>query len=724
MDGAKVVLLLAQHGVMMEDVAISKFLPALTRLLNDTITKRGSVMGSSIPSKKRQKIRDSSPKLLVLQAIHAMLKTLIDEDGSAHQRISSNSHRRLGRSQSRSGQCLDLPGQPPHNNPLIAAWQNQSASKAGSSDHDEKYNEIALDLLSKLRQCLADDTLLVISAKIIRLMLLHKYLSPSNNIHAFSERLSKVAMKITQSLIENFDEDRADYLCQSLFCLSKVTLDNDQAIAFVTEHIQTSLENDIATPHAVPSTSATMLEILGDIFASRSSSLSRESVVSTVDLFVTVFFGENTNFASTCCNVAGREAVKIGGYLLTKSVDHNGGHELNNNAASGALQTSEAKFGIAVRDIVLGIPKYVEQWGSENVEDTIRAIAVLRDVARRCRKDNDECGRMDQLLLSRLRASMEKAWFSPGSKMFEKLASLPEKIQRHIVSLVAIVESPTEITIQTLGTMCGRLRFLNSGHDGANYVASFIVNCIHNIRRTVPMQQYIRFVMDSSGCFALSEILNAEVRDHKTVEWLMKALDNGILDSSACLVQCGTAKVIPMLEQLLIAFLKKIETEISDFTSAVQSRAAIALFAAMSLDTSKYGSNSMSIVSVFDVLPDNFQKVTVNSIRSLLLYTSDQVSGESATRMHWIRPIISLLSTEERLLKLLVDSIVRTFAHSDSRQQTPILQMWLEIFESPKLSSQKLNENLMISCAESVECTLNDDQKKITELIQQALRYA
>jgi hypothetical protein len=50
--------------------------------------------------------------------------------------------------------------------------------------------------------------------------------------------------------------------------------------------------------------------------------------------------------------------------------------------------------------------------------------------------------------------------------------------------------------------------------------------------------------------------------------------------------------------------------------------------------------------------------------------------------------------------------------------------MWLEIFESPKLSSQKLNENLMISCAESVECTLNDDQKKITELIQQALRYA
>jgi hypothetical protein len=128
---------------------------------------------------------------------------------------------------------------------------------------------------------------------------------------------------------------------------------------------------------------------------------------------------------------------------------------------------------------------------------------------------------------------------------------------------------------------------------------------------------------------------------------------------------------------------------------------------------------------VFDVLPDNFQKVTVNSIRSLLLHTSDQLSSESATRMHWIRPIVSLLSTDERLLKLLVDSIVQTFAHSDSRQQTQILEMWLEVFESPKLSRLiKQNENLLISCVESVECKLNDNQKKIAQRIQQALRYA
>jgi hypothetical protein len=599
-------------------------------------------------------------------------------------------------------------------------------SKEGLSDQDEKYNEIALELLSKLRQCLADDALMLISAKVIRLTLLHKYIHPSmnnnidhNNFYNVSERLAKVALKITQSLIEHFDEDRADDLCETLLCLSKVSPDDaNPAIAFVSDYIQTSLENDVAMSQAAPSTSATMLKILGDIITTPTSSLSRETIVSVVDLFVTVFFGENIHLASTCCSAEGRKAVEIGGYLVTNSFDHN-------ITTGGALQASESNFGIAVRDIVLGIPKYVEQWGGENIEDTIHAIRVLRDVARRCRKENDQYGRMDQLLLSRLRESMEKAWFSPGSKMLENFVFLPEAIQCHIVSLVAIIESPTEITLQALGTICGRLRFLKFGHDGANHVVSFIVNCVHNVRKTVPMQQYIRFVMDSSGSFALSEILNAKDREQGTMELIMKSLDYGVLDSSSCLVQCGTAKVLPMLEPLLMTFLQKSKTEVSDFASVVQSRAAISLLAVMSLDTTKYGSDLRSIMSVFDILPECFRELTVDSIRSVFLHRSDQISKESAFRALWIRPIISVLSTEASLFHFLVDSIFQTFTQSDSRRQTLILDMLLEIVESSELSKLiKLSENALISWAESVEYMLNDNQRKIAQRIQLSIRYA
>lgn len=426
-DGAKNVLLLAQHGIMMEDVAMTKVLPSLTRLLNDTIARKGSM-----PSKKRQKTRDSSPKLLVLQAIHAMLETLM-EDGSVHHINSSKTHRGVDRRQRLAERSSEFSGPQSYNNLIAALWQSQSMSKPGTSNHDDKYDEIALDLLSKLRQCLADDSLLVISAKIIRLMLLHKYLknlSIDDHNPMVHERLAKVAIKITQSLMEHFDEDHADDLCETLFCLSQLTPedDNNQAIAFVTDHIQTSLENDMAMPHTAPSTSATMLEILGDVLASSqtSSYLSRESIVSIVDLFVTVFFGENTNYTSTCCSATGRKAVEIGGYLLTNSMNHFGDEDVNTSMKGGALQTSEAQFGMAVRDIMLGIPKYVDQWGGDNVDDTIRAMAVLRDVARRCRKENEGC-RMDQLLLSRLRSSMEQAWFSPGSRMLENFVYLTEK---------------------------------------------------------------------------------------------------------------------------------------------------------------------------------------------------------------------------------------------------------------------------------------------------------
>lgn len=236
------------------------------------------------------------------------------------------------------------------------------------------------------------------------------------------------------------------------------------------------------------------------------------------------------------------------------------------------------------------------------------------------------------------------------------------------------------------------------GRDGANPVASFIVNCIHNIRRTVPMQQYIRFLMDGSGSFAVPEILNAADRERKTMEF-MEALDHGLQDSSACLVQCGSAKVLPMLEQLLLAFLQKTKLEDGDFSKAVQSRAAVAILAVTSLDATKYGKSSSPVTSVFDVFPNHFQKLTVDSILFLLLYRS---RDESITRDYWIRPIISLRATEELLFKILMDSIVFASSSSQSKRQTQMLELWLELFESPKLSKLvKLSESSMIS---SVKC--------------------
>jgi hypothetical protein len=180
-----------------------------------------------------------------------------------------------------------------------------------------------------------------------------------------------------------------------------------------------------------------------------------------------------------------------------------------------------------------------------------------------------------------------------------------------------------------------------------------------------------------------------------------------------------------MLEQLLMAFLQKSKTEDCDFTSVVQSRAAISLLAVMSLDSTKYGTDARPIISVFDILPECFRRLTVDSIRSVFLHRNDQVSKESALRAHWIRPIISVLSTEASLFNFLMDSTFQAFAQSDSRRQNVILEMLLEIVESSKLSNLiKLSDNSIISWVESVEYMLNDNQRKIAQRIQLSIRYA
>jgi len=560
-----------------------------------------------------------------------------------------------------------------------------------------------LDLLTRLRDCLVEASQnknlgqVLICTATVRLLLesahgaallQHTAMAAQDLDQTHGKRLLKLCNQIAASVLDWFplttnaaDEQNAE-LCTTLMRLAatvkllpNISSSNNKnevhlGITAIATHIQTCLEQDEEAMETDLETelvtSKSLLGVLEDILVTdellqKSHGQLRTSLV---ELFCTVFFSPEKSIGSTKARSdTGRSAALLACHLLA-SCDY-------------CIERAKEQYGVAVTDLLNGIPQYLAAWRADFVVETASCISLLQDVVRRVPGEGADNNNLRIALEPLLTTGDSKSSEDDDYETVSIFEQFPVELQRQVICFLTMLSSPTTTTVKALGEICARCHLKSvtkspTSTTVSQTVASFIVQCIHCIRKSVPMQVYIGFLVDSTGLLRLDGSYAQDITPE-----LIGAIDSGVGSMASCLIGCGTAKVLPMLENLLSVLLNK-STNNGAIDAAIQARAALSLIAMFSLDLSQYGKID---VSIFQYLPDDFGSIVTSCLSKLLVHCSMEVQ----TMQPWLCPLIALLASEKDLLIHVFGSLSSQLDGMDKAKQTRQLDLWLSILKNPQL---------------------------------------
>jgi hypothetical protein len=407
-------------------------------------------------------------------------------------------------------------------------------------------------------------------------------------------------------------------------------------------------------------------------------------------LFCSVFFNVDRPLpASLSRSDVGRSAAFLGCRLLSDS--------------SYCLDCTEQESGRSiVLNILLCIPSFLSAWRADYLTHSAICLSALKCVV--CRIDCFDLANMCNVgFLTNLWTGIESLLCpSTSSNACSVFEMYPEALQRRLICLICMSGKPTASCIKCLADVCARCSTKlivpksKTQNTVSTTMSSFVVQCIHNIRRTLPMHSYVAFLLDSTGILRLDRISVPQV----TFMMFSRAMDVQLQDIARCLVHCGTTKIMPMLESLLSAWLNvekrpRRDGDSIDQLSTLKARAGLCLLAVFSLDFQVLQNENMSISHIVST---EFMEVLVKSIAEMTSFGLICVfeSADNPAVQRWISPFLVLFGREKGLMTQVFGLIISSLKDLDVCTQSRIVDFWSVLLKEPRIQSVLLVERFVI----------------------------
>ena len=446
------------------------------------------------------------------------------------------------------------------------------------------------------------------------------------------------------------------------------------------------------------------LEVLGDLLLLRNGgSVGMERRMTILEKLYTTFMKPIEK--DLIRSLAGRKVMhlvrtiwKQHEYRLQQS------EEAENDDVDDNNDRSDKSYHTLLEKTLLFLPFCMVAWESDFLHETDFAIDLLHNVVRRI--NDRECPLFISLrkdlgeLFSIKRSSMK----TTGSErtVFERY---PETIQRRLLSLVVMLESPSEETIKGLGTICARRNAQGTAPIISADLANHVVETLHSIRKTISMPLYLGFLVDSIGVSKSKKKKSKETSESEVVPVdiinLIK-FDEGLKRSCRACIQCGSSKVLQMLLPVFLGWLDA-SPMLSTTDIVVRHRIAIAMLGIFSLDMQGcYGHSS-----IFDVAPELVLPVSKAICRTAIQLSTCNV-GDFETNV-WSCPIVSLIQSEPRLLGLVFKEISEAFVGGtvDQHAQGCTIHVLMELVRDQKLATAISKCESLIDVTKSMEAVLS-----------------
>jgi hypothetical protein len=288
------------------------------------------------------------------------------------------------------------------------------------------------------------------------------------------------------------------------------------------------------------------------------------------------------------------------------------------------------------------MPLFLNYWGAEFEFETNVAFDALLGIVRSNGTELE--------LGTTLRDRMADLVFTEKKGERPAFESYTIHSQSKFLALMVMLENPSASCLKGLAKVCSK-------SSNNTVLADAIVSALQAIRRSIPMKNYIQFLLTS---IVIPKARSKRKSDEPFSSFLssMVAMDSGVRRVSAAFIECGSKRILHMLLPFLKDLLKPKE-ELEAANNFLRHRAAISLLALILLD--------VKVTTGETEIPPELDEPLVNALfESMDFISASKDSMGGATKL--LSPLIGLCHAEQIFLLSLFDRIVDKVADYKTKQ--------------------------------------------------------
>ena len=405
--------------------------------------------------------------------------------------------------------------------------------------------------------------------------------------------------------------------------------------------------------------------------------------------FGEAYFPASKDVSGECCRSAeGRRAA----YLLNALVVQTTAQRINldDSSPSGEVWCS-------LLQMVSVLPHYIQEWNDGFPSETTAALATLLSLSRRhpvsgqktCDTTSHYSMRPEEFIHS-IRDSMTSLFTKTSDKRrifgntyklstFEKL---PESSQRLTIGIIGLLQYPSETLMTCLANICARTslnRQLNEVRNIKRYcflsddIADLVMSVMHSVRRTMPMQRYMTFLISATGINSAKytstaskgssgeekvsskgssgeEKVSSKGQDESNDNFdfiFLSSYDKGIARSCRYLTECNQdGNILKILKPMMMFWFENAKgAEYLGILDILRTRAGFCVLAAIALDQNIQRMGAT--ISILENIPDvgAFMSHTISLIFSKSLAKELLSDGDLSNNfLRIVKPIMVSIS--------------------------------------------------------------------------------
>lgn len=366
--------------------------------------------------------------------------------------------------------------------------------------------------------------------------------------------------------------------------------------------------------------------------------------------------------------------------------------------SSWSLDCFDSKgCGAGLCQILQGLSTLLGSWRSDFLLESNVVVTLLHSVVRRMESTTDKLLEEELTLVSHIKTSLLPL-FKPTNKKSSTFEDFTIELQQKIIGLVVMLQSPPEGTLDGLSKSCARCWSRSTEDTVSPNMASYIMQAVHAVRKTIPVRTYLGFVTNSMGVsqkpFGKPPSQMEDVAVHDILRF-----DAGVELASQILRQCGPLKVLPLMQPLLAQWLALNPISVMSSNELLTARATVSILASL---FSSFGRNE---VMLRDVAP-KLEKPVKTAICCILQHLPSSRGAQSSSQEElaaFLEPVILLFQKEDRLFRSCYMEVSSQIQELTVTGQTRLLSALTMMTKDARLFTVLQGSSDLVQCTIAVE---------------------
>jgi hypothetical protein len=345
----------------------------------------------------------------------------------------------------------------------------------------------------------------------------------------------------------------------------------------------------------------------------------------------------------------------------------------------------------SLKRIILKLRFYLIAWNSEFCYETNQTLGLLHAIARTNGLEHDVVQPLRDGMTAIVVADKKEA----GKSKQSTFESYPLSTQRRFLSLLVMLEKPSNDTLKGLASICAK-----STTDVG--ISDEIVASITAIRTSISMKNYLQFLLTLIPTPTTSK-RKTQVENESFDSFIQRMLhlDSGTKRVSRALIQCGSARVMQMLH-LHLSDLLESNSDIGAYDNFLRNRIAVSMLAMLALDI-KGITNAFTIPAQLD------QALKQAIFKGIVFISSSSDTMAAAAKL--LSPIVALFQVDAMLVVSLFDGVVDKMDEYKSRKelQYNMIQLLIDVVSDHRITEVISGLGQLRLCVQSLELSLQKE---------------